>query len=166
MEILNEINYVAIVAAIISLMALVLNFVIYRKSKKEYLISVEHQLTDHFLNIDDLLVKFPHLSDAYKEINNPNNIFSRYDKTIVAFVYKHLNIFSEVYNIYFKDLSDQEVAKRRKNCSNSEYWYNFIQRSFCTNTLLKQIAKEIIADNPNSKDYSEGFQKFMKNFFL
>lgn len=161
---ISRFDYIAAIAAIVSILALLLNFVIYRKSKKENMLGREHQLIDHFLNIDDMLIQYPNLCDAYKVKNRSNDIFAAYEKSMVAFAYKHLNIFSKVYNIYFSDMTDDEISRKRKRCKHSDQWYDFIERSLNDDTLLKRICTDIINGNPVTRDYGEDFESFIKRF--
>lgn len=111
-----------------------------------------------------MLIQYPHLCDAYKVKNRSNSIFNSYENVMVAFAYKHLNIFSKAYDIYFSDLSDNEISRKRLCCKQSEQWYDFIERSLNDDTLLKRICTDIINANPVTLDYGKDFERFIKEF--
>jgi hypothetical protein len=83
---------------------------------------------------------------------------------MVAFAYKHLNIFSKAFEIYFLDMTNDEISRKRRSCKHSEHWYDFIERSLNEDTLLKRICTDIINANPVTQDYSEYFERFIKEF--
>ena len=61
-------------------------------------------------------------------------------------------------------MTENEISRKRRSCNHIDQSYEFNEKSLNDDTLLKRICTDIIKTNPITRDYSEDFERFIKEF--